>query len=119
MAHVALPESAAATTHSRQSVGRFADTAVPALVAAMQAAGAEPNPRRYVVKLVGGANFGGLSDVFNIGRRNILALKRILWEQGLGAVSEDLGGQQSRCVCVDVNTGSVRVTTPDGRSQLL
>ncbi len=112
MAHVALPDSQIGTAADRSCHGRYADTAVPALIRAMRLAGAGANHRRYIVKLVGGANLADPNDVFNIGRRNCLAVKRALWEHGMGAVGEELGGHQGRCVAAGTKSSIVRIYSP-------
>ena len=48
---------------------------------------------------------------FNIGKRNILAIKKILWTRGMGAVAEDVGGSISRTVAVEVDSGKVMLSS--------
>ena len=49
------------------------------------------------------------NNTFDIGKRNILAVKRILWENRLGVLVEDIGEDISRNIRVDVETGEVVV----------
>ncbi|HOT63020.1 MAG TPA: hypothetical protein PLU93_09165 [Treponemataceae bacterium] len=49
--------------------------------------------------------------IFDIGKRNVLAAKRILWMSSLGAIAEDTGGEISRTVSVHVATGVMTVTS--------
>jgi len=56
------------------------------------------------------------NNTFNIGKRNVLALKKHLWAYGLGPLAEDVGGNHSRTVSVFVDTGKVVVNCP-GRGQ--
>ena len=42
---------------------------------------------------------------FDIGKRNLLAVKKILWKSSLGAVGEDTGGEISRTVSLRVCDG--------------
>ncbi len=118
LAHVALPDSKLTLDGTGNLPGRYADTAVDAMIRDMHQAGADRNQRRYTVKLVGGANFSGPADFFTIGKRNVLALKKALWQHGMGAVAEDIGGHRSRCVAVDVDTCTVWVYGPrqEGRA---
>jgi chemotaxis protein CheD len=64
---------------------------------------------RLLVKLVGGANIMDPNGTFDIGKRNALAIKKILWENRLGVLVEDLGGGISRNIRVNVKTGNVLV----------
>ena len=51
---------------------------------------------------------------FDIGKRNVLAIKKYLWKQQLGIIAEDVGGNISRSVSVCVATGEV-VVSSNGR----
>ena len=51
------------------------------------------------------------ADVFNIGKRNCLAVRKLLWQQGLIIRGEDLGGTNSRTVRLDAATGQIWVKT--------
>lgn len=112
MDHVALPESSICKEKAKNLPGHFADTGVPAMLEAMKKAGVNGKPRSYIVKLVGGANVMDPNNTFNIGKRNVLAIKKALWKFGMGAAAEDVGDQISRTVTVDVDTGTVRITSP-------
>ncbi|MCB1184083.1 chemotaxis protein CheD [bacterium] len=112
MVHVALPESKVHPERAQKLPGYFADTAIPALITLMQKAGAAQNLKKVVVKLTGGANVMDRNNTFNIGKRNVLAIKKGLWAQRMGAVAEDVGGSISRTVTVNTNDGKVLVTSP-------
>jgi len=86
------------------------------------------NPRRTVVKLAGGASVMDGVDMFEIGKRNYLAAKKILWKEGLFISGEAVGGSASRTVRLDVETGKffmpgsgaggdVRVDQREGRNE--
>ena len=112
MAHVALPDSSVHPTRAEKLPGYFADTAVPALLAKMKEVGAGANPQKMIVKLTGGANVMDKNNTFNIGKRNVLAIKKELWQNRMGAKSEDVGGSLSRTVTVNLDDGKVIVTSP-------
>lgn len=116
MVHVALPESLINQEKARERPGYFADTGIPPLLRKMAALGNRPEGQGLTVKLIGGASIMDFNGVFNIGKRNLLAIKKILWGLGLGAIAEDVGGNYSRTVTVDVATGAVSVSCP-GRGQ--
>jgi len=53
---------------------------------------------------------------FNIGKRNVLAIKKLFWKYKLGAIAEDVGRDYNRTVSVQVETGKVIVSSP-GRGE--
>ena len=112
MDHVALPESATSPERAKAKPGHFADTGIPILLELMKKNGADGNHRKKIVKLVGGANVMDPNNTFNIGKRNALAIKKVLWQYGMGPIAEDLGGSISRTVCVDVDNGRVHISSP-------
>lgn len=116
MVHVALPDSKINPEKTRELPGYFADTGIPKLLREMAAIGNRPDGKGLIVKLIGGASVMDPNDVFSIGKRNLLAIRKILWGHGLGAIAEDVGGNFSRTVALDVSTGAVSVFCP-GRGQ--
>ena len=110
MAHIALPDSSINTDRAKELPGYFADTGVPALLKEMSKNGVKSG-RGVFAKLVGGARVMDHNNVFNIGKRNVLAIKKILWQHGMGATAEDVGGTISRTVSVDVDTGRVQISS--------
>ena len=109
MAHIALPDSQVAPAKALERPGHFADTGVPALIKAMEKLGCPARGKGLYVKLVGGANVMDPNNTFNIGKRNVLAIKKLLWQYGMGALAEDVGGSISRTVSVEVDTGKVTI----------
>jgi len=116
MVHIALPDSSVTTPEEvKNRPGRFADTGIDSLLRDMSRQGAK-DPRKMIVKLVGGATIMDPNKTFNVGKRNVLAIKKVLWEKGMGARAEDVGGNYSRTVIVSVSTGVVKVRSP-GRGE--
>lgn len=116
MAHVALPDSSISPERAKERPGHFADTAIPALMQQMKSiSGSLSRGAGLIVKLAGGANVADPNNTFNIGKRNALAIRKALWKYGLGAVSEDVGGNFSRSVAIYQSTGTVVLSSP-GRS---
>ncbi len=112
MVHVALPDSSINKVKAHEKPGYFADTGIPVLLQQMTRFGCHKRGKGMVVKLCGGANVMDTNDTFKIGKRNALAIKKILWSFGMGAVSEDLGGNFSRTVTISVETGQVTLSSP-------
>jgi chemotaxis protein CheD len=107
MAHVVLPES----TGSDKEPGKFADLAVPALVARMQTAGALT--RRLEAVLAGGARMFELGEM-DIGARNAAAVKAGLTRAGLRIRAADTGGNRGRTMRLTVGDFEVTVKEAGG-----
>lgn len=116
MAHIALPESNVKPQYRQSRPGYFADTAIPLLIQEMQKKCSCSNIRRFIIKLVGGATVLDPNSIFDIGKRNILAIKKLLWQKGMGPKSEDIGGSIPRTVLLDVNSGKTIISST-GRGQ--
>jgi chemotaxis protein CheD len=112
MVHVALPESKINPAKVKERPGYFADTGIPKLLQEMVKLGCQPRGKGLIVKLAGGAAIMDHNDTFNIGKRNLLAIKKILWSYSMGPRSEDVGGTFSRTVSVSVKTGEVILSSP-------
>ncbi len=89
--------------------GYFADSGIPALLGELKKMGVNGC---LVVKLAGGANVMDDRNVFNIGKRNILSIRKILWQLRLAPFAEDIGGAFSRNVAMEVETGKVLISSP-------
>jgi len=111
MAHVALPGNPRDKNRS-QPKGYYADTAVPELIRQIERAGGPARGRGLRIKIVGGATILDTMGSFNIGKRNVLAIKRALWRYGLGPIAEDVGGNISRTVRIGVGEDCMRISSP-------
>ncbi len=111
MVHVALPNSEINIQKSKMTPGYFADTGIPALLQIMAGKGSRRDGRGLLVKMAGGASILDTNHTFDIGKRNILTIKKILWRYGMGSLAEDVGGNHSRTVSVYVDTKEVVIST--------
>jgi chemotaxis protein CheD len=102
--HVLLPESSLDAEKAARNPCMFADTGVVQLLNQCQELGAAKS--RLRVWLAGGSAVMDTRGVFNIGKRNQLAVRKALWKAGLLTLSEDLGGQGSRTVRLELGTGT-------------
>jgi chemotaxis protein CheD len=112
MAHVVLPAAPAGRV---RTPGKFGDTAVPALLAALDRAGAQKF--RLQCKIAGGAAvlaIGGGGSLPKIGDRNIEAVKAALEKSRIQIHGEQTGGNQGRTVRLDPISGRVLVRTVRG-----
>jgi len=110
--HYMLPESALDAKKAEQNPFMFADTGIPRLMDALKAAGGEG--KRMVVRLTGGAQVLDSQGVFQIGKRNYLAARRILWKAGILIAGEAVGGEVSRTTRLEVGSGRLWVREGGG-----
>lgn len=113
--HFMLPESSIDPKKAERSPFMFADTGIPLLFRTAYGKGAEK--RRLAVRLLGGAQVMDAEGVFNIGKRNCLAARKILWKAGVLVEAEALGGTESRSVRLEVATGRLWIRTSGGAEE--
>ena len=110
LAHTLLSVPRPAQAVSRP--GKFASTAIRAMMEEMLRRGAE---RKHLgAKIVGGANMFGLLHVpadQYIGARNARTARETLRELGIPLLAEDVGGDYGRTMEFDLSDGTVRVRT--------
>lgn len=114
--HFLLPDAAINPERAATQPATFANTGLPLFFQAAYALGLEK--QRCRVRLVGGADVGGLgaSGSLNVGKRNLLAARNILWKNGVLIESEATGGNIPRSVALHVRDGSLAVTS--GRASI-
>lgn len=115
MLHFMLPESGIDPNKARERPSMFADTGVPLLFHRAYEQGADK--KRIVVRVAGGAQVMDDHRVFDIGRRNYLSLRKILWKAGVLIHSEQVGGATSRTVRLEVSTGMMWLRQGGGGEQ--
>lgn len=101
--HVMLPLSSIDPAKAQENPCMFVDTGVPKLFHDCYSAGADR--KRIIVKVAGGAAFRDQNDLFAIGKRNYILLRKLFWKNGFMIASEDVGGTISRTMFLDINTG--------------
>ena len=117
--HVMLPDSSIDRAKAERNPAMFVDTGVPLLFRESYRLGARKE--RIVVKVVGGAHAGATeeADQFQIGKRNLLMLRKLLWKNNVLLHAHDTGGlQTSRTVVVDVATGALTIRSQGAETQL-
>ena len=110
MLHVMMPESQIDTRKAEANPYMFVDTGIPQLFKQCYALGARKE--RMEVRVAGGAYQGEdeSADRFQIGKRNFIALRKLLWKNGVMIKASDVGGvQRSRTVALAVGSGDVTV----------
>jgi len=107
MLHYQLPNSTMDAERAKEKPLMFADTGMEILIDKMSAMGAKK--KRMQVKIAGGAAMEAGPGGFDIGKRNYLALKKILWKNGMFIDGEDVGGTSPRNLYMNIADGAVTV----------
>ncbi len=110
VAHIVLPHSRGSTDHP----GKFADTAIPGLIADLDRLRGRHATSRLIAKLVGGARMFPTGSAMNIGQQNRNAVEQILAELGIPIIAKDVGGDTGRRLTLDLVTGIVAIRVPGG-----
>jgi chemotaxis protein CheD len=115
LAHVVLPQG---TPKPGESAGKWANTAVPALIRDMERLGARA-PRMEAV-LVGGASmFGSATGGLEVGQRNEAAVRDELKARRIPVRAAETGGGRGRTIRVLVGDSRVTVREAGGKEQQL
>jgi len=115
--HYMLPESSTNPEKASKNPFMFADTGVPLLFQEAYRLGGEKTRMR--VRVIGGAQLLDDSGYFNIGKRNYMTLRKILWVNNVLIQGEEVGGQVNRTVRLEIDSGRVWVkTSGDGEKEL-
>jgi len=111
LAHIMLPSIKEA--HNKSNPARFADVGIAMIIDEMTRRGARPQNMR--AKIFGGANmFPGIisaDSTMDIGKRNILAVRKELESHNISIIAEEVGDHIGRTVLFDIRDGSALVKT--------
>jgi chemotaxis protein CheD len=112
LAHAMLPHA-----EGDPNEAKYADTAIPALLAEMTDRGADP--ARVRAKLAGGSTMFEFSSADGtIGERNVVAVRETLAHEDVPIVAEDVGGEHGRSLELEA-TGTLHVRSAHvGRATL-
>jgi chemotaxis protein CheD len=101
--HAQMPLSTTSPDKARERPAMFVDTGVAGLLQAVLELGAS---RRTLIACVAGAasNLGD-STFFEIGRRNHVVLRKMLWKNDIMIAGEEVGGTVSRTLSLDMSAG--------------
>jgi len=107
MLHYMLPESSLDPEKAQKNPSMFADTGITRLFKNSYQMGARKE--NIVVKSVGGAQMLDPNGIFNIGKRNCLAMRKIFWKNNVAITAEHVGGEVNRTVRLEMDSGRVIV----------
>ncbi len=107
LAHIMLPMSREAG-QGVDNKRRYADTGIMELIQTMNLQGASTS--RMTAKIAGGAQmFSVNSSIFNIGERNVAAVKKVLSAYRIKIVAEETGSNFGRTVFFHSDTGTMEI----------
>lgn len=110
--HIMLPQ----LNNGDMNKAKYADTGIPMLISTIE--------NRYgikrhtlIAKIAGGANmFSFIKNtptIFDVGNKNIAAVKYLLKELGIPIVGEDVGANYGRRIEFYLESGKMVITGPD------
>lgn len=108
LSHIMLPVHRGIS--STESVKKYADTAIPALIDEICGRGGVSG--RLTAKIIGGAkmfNVGDKSIIGEIGNNNITKVREILGSLKIAIVAEDTGGTFGRTIDFHLASGEVHI----------
>ena len=100
--HYQLPATA---NLGNKNPARYANTGIPLFFHSIYRYGSKK--RDLVVKVVGGSYISDKNGIFDIGKRNYLVLKKMLYANNMPIVAANVGGNFTRTVMLNVGTGEV------------
>lgn len=108
--HVMLPLSSLNPAKAVEKPCMYVDTGISKFLNKCFKAGAKKS--RIEIKVAGGAYLQANNKdehFFNIGKRNFLVLRKLLWKNGLLMKSHDIGGNYPRTMILKIGTGKVYI----------
>jgi chemotaxis protein CheD len=115
VAHIVLPDSKGATDQP----GKFANTAIPAMIADLDRLLGRSTRGRLTAKVVGGASMFQTGPTLNIGKMNQDAVDQILNDLRIPVLARDVGGVAGRRLTLDLATGIVKIRVPGGEDYVI
>jgi len=117
MLHYMLPDASINPEKAREQPFMFGDTGIPLLFREAYKIGAARN--RLIIKIAGGANVMDQANYFNIGKRNHLVARKLLYRNNLLIASELVGGVSGKTMRLRLSDGRVDVKLSGGEVRIL
>lgn len=109
MVHIALPNPFEGSGFIAKP-GYYATTGIPLMINTL-CRQYSCNKKELKVHIMGGADSNYINDMFHIGKRNIIAVKRTLSEMEMIVHTQEIGGNVSRTVEINLSTGKINIYT--------
>jgi chemotaxis protein CheD len=116
MLHYQLPDSKMNPDRAKENPFMFADTGLKLLVRKLETLGAKQ--KLLQVKIAGGAAMNTGPKGFDIGKRNCLAIRKLLWKLGMFLNAEEVGGVSPRNLYLSISDGTVTMKS-NGQEKIL
>ncbi|MBF0573059.1 MAG: chemotaxis protein CheD [Desulfamplus sp.] len=107
--HYMLPESSLDREKAERNPYMFADSGIPLLF--KETYKYDAVKKRMKISVFGGSQILDQKGFFNIGKRNYMALKKLLFKNNVLINYEDVGGNVNRTVRLEIKTGDIFVKT--------
>lgn len=108
MLHYLLPDSVKDDRQAKENPFMYADTGMKTLTEKLFSMGARKE--RMQIKIAGGAKTLRLvSEGCDIGKRNYLAIRKIIWRNGMFINATDVGGSSPRTIYMNIANGAVTI----------
>lgn len=107
MIHIMLPDSNIVRNYQPINPYKFVDTGIPLLFKEAYKLGAQKKMTH--VYFAGCSQVADTKGVFNIGKRNYAAARKLLWKNNIFIKAEHCGEHFSRTMSLDMSTGVVSV----------
>lgn len=107
--HVMLPLSKTDPEKAKLKPAMYVDTGFALLLDRCYDFGARKN--NMVISVAGGASMkkNENEDYFKIGKRNFTTLRKLLWKNGFMIEHQDVGGNSSRTMALQMSNGLVTI----------
>jgi chemotaxis protein CheD len=114
--HFQLPCASSNPAQAAEQPLKYADSGIRWLIAAMTRLGAQK--RRMKVRIAGAARMLNDQGMFDIGRRNHAAIRKVMWDNGMFIDAEHIGGTAPRNMTFNIGDGSLLIKCDDRSFQL-
>ncbi|MGC8739728.1 MAG: chemotaxis protein CheD [Candidatus Hydrogenedens sp.] len=105
--HCMLPLSKVDPERAREAPYMFVDTGLPLMMQTLINMGADK--KRMIAKVAGGAVLLDDNEMFRIGERNHIVVRKLLWKNNILISSEDIGGTLARTMYLYINDGKTTI----------
>jgi len=109
MLHYQLPDSKMDKAKASRKPFMFANSGMEIIIEKLLSIGA--SKKRLQIKIAGAATMHTGTQKFDIGKRNHLAIRHVLWKEGMLLKAEDIGGTSPRHMYLNIANGTVTVRT--------
>ena len=114
--HIMLPDSSIEHGGVKNPF-KYVDSGIPLFFKECYKLGAVKH--RMIVKIAGCASILDSSDFFSIGKRNLAAVRKLFWKNGVMIAGEDVGGSMSRTMKLNMSDGTVEISYANNRRKVI